>query len=190
MNSLPAIHVHVLFQWCLKIAACSALALTLKRICISSQYSKPFCSIILINHATLTEEYTHIYVRTYRYIYISVTEKFSVRRYETGTKMCPIEKQGAEDEGCEKGCDERHGTRQNQLTFWIWLHWISSQQNWTGNVMIICFLMPFTVLPASSQDRYFTRRGFLAFYHGKKNKEVQKFTKIKTLKITLCFQTF
>jgi len=43
-------------------------------------------------------------------------------------------------------------------------------------------LMPFTVLPTSKQDRYFTRTGFLAFYHGK-NKEVKKCTKVKRLKI-------
>lgn len=44
------------------------------------------------------------------------------------------------------------------------------------------FLMPFTVLPTPRQARYLTRTGSLAFYHGK-NKEVQKCTKLKRLKI-------
>lgn len=30
--------------------------------------------------------------------------------------MCTTDKEGAEDKGCEKGYDKKHGKRQNQLT--------------------------------------------------------------------------
>lgn len=85
--------------------------------------------------------------------------------------MCTTDKEGAEDKGCEKGYDKKHGKRQNQLTRWIWfrLNIQSAKLDRKCHENMLSYAIYSTSCFQSGYfTRYFTRSGSSAFCHGKK----------------------